>query len=57
MNKPIYKSRTLWLNVLSLVAFILQFRFGFVLPMEIQASILAILNFILRFDTVQPIGG
>lgn len=32
-----------------------QLRFGFVIPADIQAAILAVLNVILRFDTSQPI--
>ena len=49
--KPIWKSRTLWLNLLALVAFILQAQFEFVLPADVQMAILAILNFVLRLDT------
>lgn len=56
-NKFWYRSRTLWLNFMALVVFILQFQFGFVIPMDVQAAVLAILNFFLRFATVQPISG
>lgn len=55
MNKPFYRSRTLWVNFLALLAFVLQYQFGFVLPVEIQASILAIANFLIRFDTSVPV--
>ena len=56
MNKLWYKSRTLWLNFIALVVFVLQLQFGFVVPADIQAAVLAILNFFLRLDTVQPVG-
>lgn len=49
--KPIWKSRTLWLNLLALVAFVLQAQYKFVLPADVQMAILAVLNFLLRFDT------
>ena len=49
--KTWYKSRTLWLNFLALLAFILQSQIGFVFSPELQAAILTILNFVLRFDT------
>jgi hypothetical protein len=49
--KKWYQSRTLWINAIGAVAFFVQAHFGFVIPAEQQAIILALLNAILRFDT------
>lgn len=49
--KQWYQSRTVWLNLLSLVAMVAQMQFGFVISPEVQGAILIILNLILRFDT------
>ena len=53
--KPWYKSRTLWVNFLAVAVFVLQGQFGFVLSPEIQAAILALMNFFLRLDTSKSI--
>jgi len=56
MKKNWYKSRTLQVNIVSLLAFIVQTQTGFVIPVEIQAEILAGLNMLLRFITSKGIG-
>lgn len=49
-------SRTLWLNGLALLAFVLQSYFGrVVLDVELQGAILTALNLVLRFDTSEPL--
>jgi len=54
--KPFWKSRTLWANAIALVALGLQEAFGHeVLPLEIQGTILGLLNIVLRFATTTPI--
>ena len=54
-SKPVYKSRTIWVNLLALIGLFLQQKYGFVLNMEAQSAILIILNLVLRFDTKSAI--
>ncbi len=53
--KKWYKSRTLWLNVLASVGLFAQNQFGFVIPMELQAVLIAWMNILLRFDTTEAL--
>lgn len=50
-----YQSKTLWLNILALIASIVQWKYKLIIPGEIQGMILTILNIILRLDTSQAI--
>ena len=54
-GKKFYKSKTFWMNALSLVGLIIQSSTGFIVPPELQAGILTILNGFLRFTTSEPI--
>lgn len=54
--KNIWSSRTIWLNVIGLLAAILQIQFGFILAPEAQISILTLLNLVFRFGTDESIG-
>ena len=54
-NKIWYLSKTLWVNVIAIIAIIVQGRFGYVISPEAQFSILAIVNVILRSITKQPL--
>ena len=56
-QKEIWKSKTFWVNVIALVVFLVQIIWDkdFVLPIEIQGAILAVINFILRWATKEPI--
>ena len=51
--KPIWMSKTFWLNILGVVIIVLQTVLGANLPIspEIQATILGILNILNRFQT------
>lgn len=51
MTKKWYQSRTLWLNLLGIVAVLLQNKYGYVLSQQSQMEILAVLNMMLRLDT------
>lgn len=54
--KKWYLSKTLWVNLLAVVAIILQGVTGNeVLPTEDQALLLGLINLILRIVTKQPI--
>lgn len=51
-----WKSKTLWLNFVALLAAILQAKYGLVLDPATQGMILATMNLILRAITKDPIG-
>lgn len=50
-----YRSRILWLNIIGLIAALIQWKYGLVMSGEIQGMILTILNIILRFDTKEEV--
>ena len=50
-TKRWYTSKTLWLNLLAIVALIAQRQFGYILDAEAQAALLAVINLILRIIT------
>lgn len=53
---PWYASKTLWANGIALLAMILQGATGHVLiSMELQATILSVINILLRLITKQAI--
>lgn len=51
MNKQWYASKTLWINIIALVAIILQGFTGFIINPQDQAAILVVINLILRVVT------
>ena len=55
-NKYWIHSKTLWVNFIGIVAIILQSQVGYVVSPEIQVSVLAIINLILRTVTTQGLG-
>ena len=50
-GKKFWLSKTFWLNLLAIAAIIVQTQTGYVIGLETQAAILAILNLILRVIT------
>ena len=52
-TKRWYTSKTLWLNLLAIIALIAQAELGYVLDAEAQAALLAVINLILRIITKQ----
>jgi uncharacterized membrane protein len=55
-GKSLWKSKTLWVNVVAMVAMIVQAVTGKdIVNIEIQAGILAFVNVILRLVTKEPI--
>ena len=50
-TKRWYTSKTLWVNLLAIVALIAQAEFGYVLDVEAQSVILAAINLLLRIIT------
>lgn len=55
MNKPFYYSKTLWINIIALIALILQLQYGYIIGLEVQATILVLINLILRAITNENI--
>lgn len=53
--KQWWESRTLWVNGIAVLAVVIQSHTGFVLDIEAQATILAVINIILRFITRQSL--
>jgi len=58
-SKPIYASKTIWVNLVAIVALVLNSLYGIQLDAETQATIattiLALVNVILRLVTTKPI--
>ena len=52
-TKPKIHSRILWVNIIALLAFLLQMFTGEIVDMEAQVGVLAIINIILRLVTNQ----
>ena len=50
-TKRWYTSKTLWANLLAIVALIAQGQFGYLLDAEAQAALLAVINLLLRIVT------
>lgn len=46
--KKWYRSKTLWLNIIGIVAIILQCEYGFIVSPELELAALGIINLILR---------
>ena len=59
-SKHWWASKTIWVNLLALVAIILNSLYGIELEAEAQAAIatgvLAVLNIVLRAITKEPVG-
>lgn len=55
-QKEFWKSKVFWVNLIAVILFIVQlFVKNFIIPLEIQGSILALINFILRWVTKEEI--
>ena len=50
-TKRWYTSKTLWVNLLAIVALVAQAEFGYILDAEAQAVMLAVINLVLRIVT------
>lgn len=54
-GKRSWRSKTLWANILSLAAIVIQTKTGYIVAPEIQASVLSLLNVGLRLITKEKI--
>jgi len=55
--KPLRKSKTFWVNLIALIALIVQTQTGFVVTPEEQTAIVVVVNMILRLVTKEKIEG
>lgn len=55
MEKAWYDSKTLWVNVIALIAFIAQKVWGYVIDPATQIQVLLMVNIILRIVTKEEI--
>jgi len=55
MKKEFFYSKTFWVNVIALVAIVLQSYTDFIIAPEAQASILVLINLVLRAITGEEI--
>lgn len=55
MGKTVWTSKTLWVNVIGLIALVVQSLTGYIIDIEAQASILAFINVMLRLVTKEPV--
>lgn len=55
--KKLRSSKTFWVNMIGLLAMIVQMQTGFVIDASMQASILVVVNIILRMITNEAIDG
>lgn len=54
-TKRWYKSKTLWVNIIALIASLLQAKYGLVISGELQGVILTLANIALRFETNEKV--
>ena len=53
--KRVLKSKTIWVNLISFLAFLIQRQYGFVVDEALQMQALTLINIALRFVTKEPI--
>lgn len=54
-GKKFWLSKTFWVNLISIVAILVQSFTGFVIDPEKQVAILGFINMALRFVTKEPV--
>ena len=55
MTKKIHQSKTIIVNVISLIVIIVQMQTGFVISVQEQAAILTVVNIVLRLVTKEAV--
>jgi hypothetical protein len=53
--KHALESKTVWVNIIAFVAFLVQRKYGFVVEESVQAQILGLINIGLRTITKDPV--
>lgn len=54
-SKPVWKSKILWANLITIAVLLAQSEFGYVISPEAQGGILAAINILLRLITKEPL--
>jgi uncharacterized membrane protein len=54
-TKVWYASKTMWVNLIGAIAILLQTQTGFVIDVEAQAALLAVINLVLRAITKEAV--
>jgi len=54
-TKKFYESKTFWVNIIAMVALVIQEKYGFVIAPEEQVAVIAIINLVLRAITKKPL--
>lgn len=54
-GKKFWQSKTFWVNAVSIVGIVVKSQTGFVVPVELQATLLGVINTGLRLITKEPI--
>ena len=53
--KPWYRSRTLWINIIAIIALVAQVQFSFIIDADEQLALLAMINMVLRAITKESL--
>lgn len=53
--KHALESKTVWVNIIAFIAFLVQRKYGFVVEESVQAQILGLINIGLRTITKDPV--
>lgn len=53
--KSIFLSKTVWANVVAIIVFFVNRKFGYVISPDAEVEILAFINVVLRSVTNQPV--
>lgn len=54
-TKPVWKSKTLWVNLIAIIVLIVQNQLGYAISPELQGVILGAINIVLRAITNEPL--
>lgn len=54
-TKHVLLSKTIWVNLLAIIAFVVQQKYGFVIDETLQVQVLGVINLILRLITKEPV--
>lgn len=54
-TKKFWESKTLWVNIIAMVALVIQAKYGFIIAPEEQAAGLVLINLVLRAITKKPL--
>lgn len=53
--KSVFRSKTIWINIIALIALIIEKQYGFGMSADLQMELLTIVNIILRLITHEKI--